>query len=230
MSNNSGIVVVVASGTDGIGRHIVDGIVAVEKHTVKVFTRGDPFSSSDLTARGVAVIRVDYSNGASLVKELQGVHTVIVCLFADDDSCLQSQLTLLDACLEIKVKRFAPSEWADKSGANIVIQLYREIKILVFDKVKISGIEYTIFRNGLFMDYIASPQKASPYLRSIIVSVGFNKCEPNIVGTGDEPFCITRAEIIGRFVAATLDLDKWDECSGMVGVQRKTHDSGRHIE
>jgi hypothetical protein len=44
-----------------------------------------------------------------------------------------------------------------------------------------------------------------------------NKGEANIVGTGDEPFCLTRGDDVGRFVAAALDLNKWDERSGMIG-------------
>jgi hypothetical protein len=217
MDADNGKVVVVAGGTGGIGRHIVDGIVATNKYTVKVFTRQEFSSSSSLTAKGVQIVKVDYSDHASLVKELQSVHTVIVCLFAEDDSCIHSQVNLLNASLEAKVKRFAPSEFAGNNGASTIIQLYRELKIPVLDKIKSSGIEYTIFMNGLFMDYFASPQKASPYLKSLIVGVDFNKCEANIVGTGDEPFCVTRGEDIGKFVAAALDLEKWDERLGMVG-------------
>ncbi len=56
------------------------------------------------------------------------------------------------------MKRFAPSKFAGKNGSNTVIQLYRELKIPVREKVKASGIEYTVFMNVLFMDYFASPQ------------------------------------------------------------------------
>jgi hypothetical protein len=48
-------------------------------------------------------------------------------------------------------------------------------------------------------------------LDAIIVGVDFNKGEANIVGTGDEPICLTLADDVGKFVAAALDLDKWDE-------------------
>ncbi len=39
MAENSGKIVVVAGGTGGIGRQVVDGIVATKKYTVKVFSR-----------------------------------------------------------------------------------------------------------------------------------------------------------------------------------------------
>jgi uncharacterized protein YbjT (DUF2867 family) len=217
MTEHNRNLVAVAGGIGGIGRHIVDGILATGKYTVKVFTRQDPSSASDLTAKGAVVVKVDYSDHTSLVKELQGVHTAIATLFSNDDSFIQSHLNLLDACLEAKVKRFAPSELSGNNGSNTVIQLYRELKTPVREKVKASGIEYTLFLTGIFMDYCASPQKASSSLNNLIIGVDFNKGEANIVGTGDDPFCLTRGEDVGRFVAAALDLEKWDEKLGMVG-------------
>jgi hypothetical protein len=54
-------------------------------------------------------------------------------------------------------------------------------------------------------------------LPNLTIGVDFNKGEADIVGTGDESFCITRGEDVGRFVAAALDLEKWDEKLEMVG-------------
>src|ERR1700734_1254279 len=127
MTEHTGKLIVIAGGTGGIGRHIVDGILATKKHTVKVFTRRDPSESADLIAKGVDVVKVDYSDHTSLVKELHGVHTVIACLLAIDNSFIQSQLNLLDACLQAKVKRFAPSEFSGNNSPNTVIQFFREL-------------------------------------------------------------------------------------------------------
>jgi len=217
MAEHGKKLVVVAGGTGGIGHHIVTAILETKKYTVKVFSRQDPSVSADLTAKGADVVQVDYSNHASLVKELQGVHTVISSLISLDDSCIQSQINLLNACLEAKVKRFAPSEFAGKHGPNTTVELYRKLKFPVREKVQASGIEYTLFNTGIFMDYFASPQKASPSLKNLIVGVDFNKGEADIIGTGDDPLCLTRGEDVGRFVTAALDLDKWDEELGMVG-------------
>lgn len=200
------LVVVVAGGTGGIGRHIV-----------KVFSRQEPSTSSDLTAQSVEVIKVDYSDHATLVKELQGVHTVISCLLAADESYIEAQSNLLEASLEAKVKRFAPSEFSGDSGPSTVIEFFRELKIPFREKVKASGIEYTLFITGIFMEYCASPQRASVSIPPIIIGIDFNKGEADIVGTGDDPLCIIRAEDVGRFVAVALGLDKWEEKSGMVG-------------
>ena len=208
--------IVVVGGTGGVGRHIVGGIAATKKYIVKVFTRQGSSSSSELTTEGVEVIAVDYSDHASLVKELQGVHTVI-CITSLDESAVQSQLNLLAACLEAKVKRFAPFEWAGVHETDSVVQWYRQMKVPALEKVRTSCIEHTFFTTGIFMEYIASPQKASPSLPALTLGVDFNQCQANFIGAGDEPFCLTSAADVGRFVAAALELDKWEGRLGMVG-------------
>ncbi len=114
------------------------------------------------------------------------------------------------------MKQFAPSEWADVNKANDVIQLFRKLKTPAFDKVNASGTEYTLFTTGVSVEYFAPPQNAKSSLSSLSVGVDFNKGEANFVGMGDEPFCLTLAEDMGRFVAAALDLDKWDERLGTI--------------
>ncbi|CAF3252482.1 unnamed protein product [Rotaria socialis] len=94
MAENQKKLVVFAGGSGGLGRHIVD----------------DPSSLADQTREGVDVVKVNYSDHQSLLVELQGVHTVISCFIGIEESSMVSQLNLLDACLEAKVKRFVPSE------------------------------------------------------------------------------------------------------------------------
>jgi uncharacterized protein YbjT (DUF2867 family) len=70
---NNSKTVVVAGGTGSTGRHIVDGIIATKKHTVKVFTRQGSSSSSDLATKGVQIVSVNYSDHASFVCLLQTI-------------------------------------------------------------------------------------------------------------------------------------------------------------
>jgi hypothetical protein len=104
MTESSRKLVVVAGGTGGIGRHVVDGILAAKKHSLMVFTRQDPSSVPELTAKGAEVVKVDYSDHRSLAQHLQGIHTVIVTLISTDEPYTDSQVNLLNACLEAKVK------------------------------------------------------------------------------------------------------------------------------
>ncbi|CAF0759888.1 unnamed protein product [Adineta ricciae] len=206
--------VVVAGGTGSVGRNIVDAIVATGKYAVIVFSRQQP---SNPVPKGVTLIIVDYNDHYQLHQTLKNVHTVISCIGDLDESCRDAQIALLHACLKAGVKRFAPSEWAGSSERNISIELYTKVKKPVVDAVKCSGIEYTLFLNGLFMDYFASPQQSNPYLEPMPFGVDMNKCTARFVGTGDEPFNVTLLEDVGKFVAAALDLEHWELHSGIVG-------------
>lgn len=58
---------------------------------------------------------MSYSDHSALVKALDGVHTVISCIFAFDQSEVEKvQIALLEAAKEAGCKRFAPSEFALK--------------------------------------------------------------------------------------------------------------------
>ncbi|CAF2048291.1 unnamed protein product [Rotaria magnacalcarata] len=81
MSNEETKLVVVAGGTGGVGRYIVDGIHCSGKPLV-VFSRKE---SQELAAKGVKVVVVDYKNKESLLKALKGVHTVISTMESEDD-------------------------------------------------------------------------------------------------------------------------------------------------
>jgi len=206
--------IVVAGGTGSVGRNIVDAILATSKYSVIVFSRQE---SADLVAKGVTVISVNYNDHNQLVKALENVHTVISCISDLNEACRDAQLALLKASLEAGVKRFAPSEWAGSSEKNTVIEIYTKFKKPVVEAVKNSGIEYTLFLNGLFMDYFATPQQSNPYLQPMVFGVDINKCTAWFAGTGDEPINVTLLEDVAKFVAASLDLDKWESYSGVIG-------------
>jgi acetolactate synthase small subunit len=206
--------IVVAGGTGSVGQNIVDAILATGKYSVIVFSRRESLS---LIAKGVTVVSVDYNDHQRLVQALQDVHTVISCIADLNESCRDAQLALLKAALAAGVKRFAPSEWAGLSEKNTAIEIYTTIKKPVVDAVKNSGIEYTLFCNGLFMDYFASPQKSNPYLEPMPFGVDINQCTAWFAGTGDEPINVTLLEDMAKFVAASLDMEKWQSQSGVIG-------------
>jgi dTDP-4-dehydrorhamnose reductase len=215
MSNSNQLKkIVIAGGTGSVGQNIVDAIVATGKYSVVVFSRRP---SPNLETKGVAIVSVDYNDHNQLVRALQGVHTVISCIADMNESCRDSQLALLKASVAADVKRFAPSEWAGPSDKNTAIDFYTKIKKPVVDAVKNSGIEYTLFLNGLFMDYFATPQKSNSYLQPMVFGVDINKCTAWFAGTGDEPINVTLLEDVAKFVAASLELEKWEAYSGVIG-------------
>ena len=209
------VFVAVAGGTGRIGRHIVEAIVATGKHTVVVLSRSA--SDSQLEAIGVKVIQVDYENHKSLVTALRGVHTVLSTLVSLDQQELgASQIALLNAAVEAGVKRFAPSEYAIVAVENDPMILYRA-KYLVAEAIAKSGLEYTQFQNGVFMNYFVSGTKGLGYLLPFKFVVDVENYTAILPGLGEDKVAFTEAKDVGRFVAASLDLPRWPKQLNMVG-------------
>ncbi len=55
---------------------------------------------------------MDFLDKPSLVKALEGVHTVLSFIVAHKDLDNATQKALIDASIDAGVKRIAPSEWA----------------------------------------------------------------------------------------------------------------------
>lgn len=207
--------VAVAGGTGGIGQHIVEGIVASGKHEVIVLSRRT--SHPDLDALNVRVVPVSYDDPASLASALQGVHTIISTISGfNEASMVVPQLALLDAAVKAGVKRFAPSEFSVRADPESPIEIYR-LKRLVARAVASSGLEYTIFECGSFMNYLACGTRGIGHLRELRLLFDVENASAKLPGDGSTHIVYTRAEDIGRFVAASLDLEHWPECSQMRG-------------
>lgn len=205
--------VAVAGGTGGIGRHIVEGILEKKKHEVIVLSRGA--SCPELESQGAKIIAVSYDDTTSLINALAGVHTVISTI-GGRDAWKPVQLALLDASVKAGVRRFAPSEFVIRATADHPVELYR-LKWPVSEAVMKSGLEYTFFENGVFMNYLASGTPGVGHLKPLKFIWDVENCTARIPGDGSSYVVFTCAEDVGKFVAASLDLEKWPEVSRMKG-------------
>ena len=210
--------VAVAGGTGGVGLHIVEAIVETQLHEVIVLSRktDDPH----LRALGVTVRAVSYDDITSLVLALNGVHTVISTIAGlDENSLARPQLALLEAAIQAGVKRFAPSEFGVRATPDNPIEFYRP-KWIVAEAVRKSGLEYTFFENGIFMNYLASGTEGVGHLQPLKFLVDLENYRATIPGDGSAFLVFTRVEDVGRFVAASLSLEKWPEYSEMRGDRK----------
>jgi hypothetical protein len=57
-------------------------------------------------------VKVDYSDRSDLIKQLQGIDTVLSFVVTHLDPEGAVQKNLIDASIAAGVRRFAPSEWA----------------------------------------------------------------------------------------------------------------------
>jgi uncharacterized protein YbjT (DUF2867 family) len=208
--------VAVAGGVGSIGLNIVNAIHAVTSHNVIVLSRSD---QPDLEARGITVRVVDYSSAKSIHDSLRDVETVISCLAGYGAGAIAAQLALVEAAKHAGVKRFVPSDWATDCGD--VVDAYRA-KEPVFEALRNSGMEHTRFVVGFWMNVWGvgalndEPDALAGY-KSVPFILNIRDGVITFPGNGDQKIVFTTMQDIGAFVAASLDLPKWDPISRIAG-------------
>lgn len=209
--------VALAGATGGLGATILSAILDTRKHEVIVLSRSP---NPSLTAKGVQVRPVSYTDHASLTNALRGVHTVLSTIgSSNQDETRGSQLAIIAAAKEAGVKRFAPSEYAIRDYKDW--DFYAG-KIPVLEATKASGMEYTQFTCGIFMNYLGTgtPKGETEVLSGLRpwnFVINTKAGTADLPGDGNSKLTFTRLQDVGKFVAAALDLDRWEDEMGMVG-------------
>ncbi|ELR02998.1 hypothetical protein GMDG_05853 [Pseudogymnoascus destructans 20631-21] len=148
--------VAVAGGTSGLGRLVVDAIVATKKHDVFVLSRkeSDVFASKP----NVKLFAVNYAVPATItaVLEKNRVGTVISCLHLNSKEASDVQLNLIEGVGKT-VERFAPSKFGLDylEVARVDFEFHAiEFKVIAVNKLKeFPSLTYTRFITGTFMDF-----------------------------------------------------------------------------
>jgi nucleoside-diphosphate-sugar epimerase len=211
------VTVAVAGGGGGIGSDIVQAILKTNKHEVIVLSRS---SQPLLTKQGVDVKIVDYGSVEQLEVTLRGVHTVISCMAAYGTNSTAAELALLEAAKKAHVARFVPSEW--NSPCHDVVDLYLG-KEIVWKAVQSSGLEYTRFINGLWMNVwgpccVRDEEEAlGAYKDRPPFAIDLKAGTAIIPGDPSQKMVLTKTQDVGRFVAAALDLSSWEPESRIAG-------------
>lgn len=237
------VTVALAGATTGLGQVVLNRFLAqnkAAKHTLVLLSRTP---QPHLTALGVHVRIVDYTDHATLVASLSGVHTLLSFIGGAASTLQTSQLAIISAAKEAGVVRFAPSDYAGVGYKGI--DLYAG-KAVVWEAVKQSGLEYTRFSCGLFMDILATgtpkvvvsedgenegEREALGGLRpwNFVVNVKAGTAE--LPGNGNAKVVFTTTKDVARFVAATVDLQsRWPEELGMRGDLKSFKEVVRIVE
>lgn len=216
------ITVALAGATSGLGLTVLRHLVATNSHNIVLLSRGPQPSWS---AQGVTVRETDYTSHASLTSALEGVHTVVSLIGGSESALLNSQLALVAAAKEAGVKRFAPSEFALKGGAYD-IDLYAG-KAKVWDAVVASGMEYTRFSCGVFMNLFATgtpkdvtevgaaegaqsgEEEALAGMRPWNFVLNLKAGTADLPGDGRGKVIFTDTRDVARFVEKALGMEWW---------------------
>ncbi|KAI1109454.1 NAD(P)-binding protein [Nemania sp. NC0429] len=205
-------VVAVAGGTKGIGRAIVEGILAAGKHEVKILSR-QPNPELEKSI-GATILAVDYNDTEALTKTLEdhNVYTLISALTFRAQGGVPPELQLVRAADASKTtKRYVANNWGVpfQEGAELIAP-HMAPKIEALKTVKqIKDLEYTNFYTGFFLDYWGIPA-VKTYVNPGVMVIDIANNAAAIPGSGNTPLAFTHTFDVGKYVAAALDLEKWE--------------------
>jgi len=223
--------VAIAGGTGGLGRAVVEEIIATKKHDVFLISR-----TADVKAfkddPNVKVLAIDYTSPESIASALkaENIDTVISTIGIFQEEQQKAQLNLIDGAVASgTVKRFAPSEFGldylqnKKDGIAIPSETIRNNKTNTVDKLETTPLEYTRFVCGFFLDYFGFPHYPT-YLPFMGIVLDMRNHKAAIPGDGEVPVTFTLTRDVAKFVAASLDLESWEKTSFIVGDKIKLND------
>ncbi|KAH6988656.1 hypothetical protein EDB80DRAFT_817148 [Ilyonectria destructans] len=144
--------VALAGASGALGSVAFKKLVRSGKFNIRVLKRA---GSGSTFPAGTDVVEVDYSSLKSLKAALQGQDAFISTL---GNLAVDAQITLIDAAVAAKVKRFVPSEF----GSNLDIPSVRALPVFapkvkiqdyLIEKSKSTPITYTFVYNAAFLDW-----------------------------------------------------------------------------
>ncbi|KAF4211863.1 hypothetical protein CNMCM8980_000641 [Aspergillus fumigatiaffinis] len=212
--------VAVAGGTGGVGRAILDVISTTDKHQAFVLSRKCIENDDD-------VIQVDYNNIDQLVAvlEAKNIHTIICCFAVEGNSLAVSQLCLIQAAIRsTATRRFVPTAYAIPYPQE-VLQVLPQLKdyFKAIELLKEADLQWTVFLNGIFLDYFGPPELKS-HLKPNVFVLDMKNHVAAIPGDGNAPVTFTYSYDLARFVVAALDLEEWQEESRVAGDTLTWHE------
>ncbi|CAG7950479.1 unnamed protein product [Penicillium olsonii] len=203
--------VAIAGGTGGVGRTIVE-VMQKSPHHPFVLTRSESNQKD--------TIQVDYNDIDSLVSILERhkIHTVISAFAVEGDSLASSQMNLIKAATKSReTRRFIPSGYAipyPQSALGSLPQL--KDYFAAMDALRESGLEWTVFHNGIFLDYFGTSAMKS-YLKPNVFVIDIENKAAAIPGDGNVLVSFIYTFDLARYIVAALDLEKWDEETRVAG-------------
>ncbi|CCF36710.1 hypothetical protein CH063_08218 [Colletotrichum higginsianum] len=227
------VVVAVAGGTGNVGRTLVEAIVAAGKHEVKILARKE---NPDLEKKlGASIIAVDYADIEATTKVLEdnNVHTVISAInMMPPTGEAPKEFELIRAAdASTTTKRFITSGWGvphtEQQGSQLP-SIPNKLKAKALLK-ETKGLEYTVIHNGYFLDYWATPaipSNMTPF--TLVLDIPNNVA--TIPGSGNTPVAFTHTADVSKFVAAALDLEKWEPETFIVGDKVTWNEFLQHAE
>lgn len=229
--------ILVAGATGILGGEICRRLVAQGK-PVRAMVRkvSDPAKVQNLKNLGVELVEADVKDPTSLVKACRGVDTVITTVtttltHTEGDTIpvvdQKGQLSLVEAALENGVRRFIYTSYSGNIKEDCPLTT---AKRTVEERLKKSGLTYTILRPPTFMEIWLSPALGFDYVSGKAQIYGEGKNKISYISLGDVAQFALEALDNPAAKNATLEFGGPEALSPLEAVRIFEEVSGRKFE
>lgn len=148
---------ILVTGASGhFGNAAIDFLLAkgVEASQILALVRNEQ-TSDDFTKKGVGVVIGDYDNYASLVSAFHGVEKLLFVSGSDIVKRLSQHQNVVNAAKEAGVKHLVYTSFQRKDESETSpLWMVAQSHIQTEKWLKESGVDYTILKNNLYLDFL----------------------------------------------------------------------------
>jgi nucleoside-diphosphate-sugar epimerase len=189
--------ILIAGATGRLGNLIAENLLQNNEAKVFAIVRDAKSEKAlELESKGVKLVIANLSNKAEVLAATKNIDIVISALNGGPDVVLDGQLNLLEAAVKSGVSRFVPSDYSvDYFKLNYGEHVNLDMRKKVFEAIEKSGIGYTIFLNGAFMEIFSAP---------FFNTIDFENGTVNFWGEGNETFDLTTMPDAAKYIASAV--------------------------
>ena len=145
--------ILVTGATGNLGSSVIETLLKnIPAQNISALVREEE-RIVEIQAKGITVFQGDYDNVFALESAMANVDTVLLISAGDQGDRMQQHRNVIDTAKKSGVKNIAYTSRAMRNRETLAHQLMEE-HFLTEDYIKKSGLNYTIFRNTLYMDVL----------------------------------------------------------------------------
>lgn len=142
---------VLVTGASGhLGKIILEELLK-RGHNKIIATTRKPESLEDFAKRGVVVRKASFDDPASLVTAFQGADRILIISTDNIGNRIEEHSKAVDAAVKVGAKRILYTSLTKADTVPVTFAFEHEG---TEEKIKQSGIAYTILRNNMYSDYL----------------------------------------------------------------------------
>lgn len=145
--------ILVTGATGNLGSVVIENLLKqIPAQNISALVREEE-KIAETKAKGINIFPGNYDDVPALKNAMENVDTVLLISAGDKGDRIQQHKNVVDTAKKSGVKNIAYTSRAMRNRATLAHQLMEE-HFLTEDYIKASGLNYTIFRNTLYMDVL----------------------------------------------------------------------------